>query len=226
MTGFAPQILSHIKLACLHFVNQPITYSEFQLQFQELVQIKEFILLKCQGLLLDTNNMAMNVASIFGEMDEASLMKLELLQKQELREPSPPTMEPSQLNYGSDTNIVLSKLNQIGSTFESNQVLERRADDHINSNADFPGLRRDKLRQIGSNQTGLHTIDDLTWHSDGMDKKMESAQSQPFSKISITQRKRVLSPSTSHKFKIDTLINLLASKNQVQSENAWKAKLD
>ena len=31
MTGFAPQVLSHVKLACLAYVNQPIKFDSFSL---------------------------------------------------------------------------------------------------------------------------------------------------------------------------------------------------
>ena len=67
MTGFAPQVLNHIKLACLSYVNSPIKYSttyvgsnykrnsnpknSVEMTFTEIAFIKEFLLLKCQGIL-------------------------------------------------------------------------------------------------------------------------------------------------------------------------------
>lgn len=44
MQGTAPQIMSHIKLACLSFINQPISYMNVKLQFSDILQIKELLL--------------------------------------------------------------------------------------------------------------------------------------------------------------------------------------
>jgi len=46
MTGYAPQILSHIKLACISYVNQPVSYSCLKLSFEEIAQVKEYVLLQ------------------------------------------------------------------------------------------------------------------------------------------------------------------------------------
>ena len=70
MTGFAPQVLNCIKLACLSYVNSPIKYSlnhgagknfvgnvpqnpkaekenEVELTFTEITYLKEFLLIQC-----------------------------------------------------------------------------------------------------------------------------------------------------------------------------------
>ena len=54
MTGFAPQILTHLKLACLNYVNSPIAYGSqannerVQFTFDELLTIKENLLKQVQ----------------------------------------------------------------------------------------------------------------------------------------------------------------------------------
>lgn len=51
MSDFTPHLLSHIKMACLNYVNQPITYQSYQLTFEEVLQIKEYLLIKLQNTL-------------------------------------------------------------------------------------------------------------------------------------------------------------------------------
>lgn len=48
--GNAPQILSMLKIACLNYVNSPIEYgpvgNKLKLSFPEVLQVKEFLLVK------------------------------------------------------------------------------------------------------------------------------------------------------------------------------------
>ena len=50
MTGFAPQVLSHLKIACLSYVNQPVSYGTMKLPFSDVLSIKEHLLVKVQKL--------------------------------------------------------------------------------------------------------------------------------------------------------------------------------
>ena len=47
-SGFAPQILKQIKLACLSYVNSPIPFGTEKLTCSEMVQVKEMVLKKCE----------------------------------------------------------------------------------------------------------------------------------------------------------------------------------
>jgi len=47
-SGFAPQILKQIKLACLSYVNSPVQFGSEKISFQDLVKVKDLLLKKCE----------------------------------------------------------------------------------------------------------------------------------------------------------------------------------
>ena len=75
MTGFAPQILSHVKLACLAYVNQPIKFDSFLLRFSDVLQVKEYILHRCQGIMDDCVELVKTADSRFDALEDVKAVK-------------------------------------------------------------------------------------------------------------------------------------------------------
>lgn len=66
MTGIAPQVLSHLKIACLSYVNQPVDYAGFKLSFAEVMQVKEYLLVQTQSAYNQCHNVLAEHESRFG----------------------------------------------------------------------------------------------------------------------------------------------------------------
>ena len=86
MTGFAPQVLHQIKLACLSYVNSPIQYqmtyaghyktkdstssNQVNLSFTEVTYLKEYLLVRCQGI-VEVMDAILAVESQFGALQQS-----------------------------------------------------------------------------------------------------------------------------------------------------------
>ena len=68
-SGFAPSILKHIKIACLSYVNNPITFGKQKVKFPDMISVKEMILKKCEAF-SDELVKIKQVGSMFGDLTQ------------------------------------------------------------------------------------------------------------------------------------------------------------
>ena len=61
--GFAPQILTLTKMACLNYVNSPVKYGNQDFEFGEIITIKDKLLKSLQQLGRDQEEILKNKES-------------------------------------------------------------------------------------------------------------------------------------------------------------------
>lgn len=73
-SGYAPQILSQIKVACLSYVNSPIEFGKEKLDYSDLISVKDMILKKCE-LIMTGMEQITQVHSDFGFLGDDTAPK-------------------------------------------------------------------------------------------------------------------------------------------------------
>ena len=71
-SGYAPQILSQIKAACLSYVNSPIEFGKEKLDYSDLISVKDMILKKCELIMAGMEEIT-SVHSVFGFLGDDSV---------------------------------------------------------------------------------------------------------------------------------------------------------
>lgn len=74
--GFAPQILSQIKLACLSYTNSPVTYADgITLSTHDLLRVKEMLLKKLELQNANMSEFLTEFRSNYGAIGELEVLQ-------------------------------------------------------------------------------------------------------------------------------------------------------